>query len=170
MIIVVFGLPGSGKSYFAQHLARLLNAAYLSSDRIRREILEIRSYEASEKHRVYKEMFNRIPFALEHSKYVILDASFSQKSTRKLLENISMQLGQEVSYIEIKADEEIIRERVAKKRPFSEADFAVYEKVKKLFDPLTEEHLILESKRDNLQEMLAISIDYLSLNHEAAAH
>lgn len=170
MILVVFGLPGSGKTYFAQHLAKELDAAYLSSDRIRREILEKRSYSETEKHRVYKEMFARIPFALEHSTYLILDASFSQKSSRMLLEDLAEQLGHKVHYIEIQADEDVIRERVAKKRPFSEADFAVYQKVKGQFDPLTDEHLILQSGRDNLEEMLSICMKHLSLSHEASTH
>ena len=170
MILVVFGLPGSGKTYFAQHLAKELDAAYLSSDRIRREILEKRSYSETEKHRVYKEMFARIPFALEHSSYLILDASFSRKSMRMLLEDLAKQLEQEVRYVEIQAAEDVIRERVAKKRPFSEANFAVYQKVKGQFDPLTEEHLILQSGRDNLEEMLSICIKHLSLGHEASTH
>jgi len=35
MIIIVFGLPGSGKSYFASKLAERINARYINSDVIR---------------------------------------------------------------------------------------------------------------------------------------
>jgi len=35
MIIVVTGLPGSGKSYFAQQLAPLMDAEYINSDKVR---------------------------------------------------------------------------------------------------------------------------------------
>ena len=37
MIIVVFGLPGTGKSYYAEHLAEYLNAGYVSTDEIRNQ-------------------------------------------------------------------------------------------------------------------------------------
>lgn len=170
MILVVFGLPGSGKSYFAQHLAQRLDAAYLSSDRIRKELLEVRSYKEAEKNQIYQEMFERIPIALETHKYVVLDASFYQKSTRMLLKSMAEHLGQALHFIELRADEEIIRERVAKKRPFSEADFSVYKKIKKIFEPFPDKHLILESRRDNLQEMLERCLVYLSLSHETATH
>lgn len=35
MIILVAGLPGPGKSYFAEKLAGILSAVYLNTDRIR---------------------------------------------------------------------------------------------------------------------------------------
>ena len=38
MVVIVFGLPGSGKSYFASRLAGIISADYINSDRVRREI------------------------------------------------------------------------------------------------------------------------------------
>ena len=33
MIIIVLGLPGSGKTYFASRFAKLIHADYINSDR-----------------------------------------------------------------------------------------------------------------------------------------
>jgi predicted kinase len=44
MTVIVFGLPGSGKSYFATRLAELLNASYISSDQLRMQLYAKRTY------------------------------------------------------------------------------------------------------------------------------
>lgn len=40
MIFIVFGLPGSGKSYFASHLAEMKNAQYINFDRLERTCMK----------------------------------------------------------------------------------------------------------------------------------
>lgn len=59
VIVAVCGLPGSGKSYFAARLAERLDAVYLSSDRVRREMFTRRTYSDDEKMDVYRELIHR---------------------------------------------------------------------------------------------------------------
>ena len=59
MIVIVFGLPGSGKSYFASRFAKVINAGYINSDMIRKEIFEKREYSDQEKKAVYDKCLNR---------------------------------------------------------------------------------------------------------------
>ena len=49
MIVIVFGLPGSGKSYFASHLASMINADYINSDKVRRTMFDTRTYQKRKK-------------------------------------------------------------------------------------------------------------------------
>ena len=48
----------------------------------------------------------------------------------------------------------------------SEADFEVYQKIKNQWEPLNEDHLILQSTDDNINEMLNKAAGYLQLQNE----
>jgi predicted kinase len=65
MIIIVMGLPGSGKSYFAQRLAITINADYISSDRVRKTMMSSRTYSTKEKLLVYDEMLSQMQLAVQ---------------------------------------------------------------------------------------------------------
>ena len=71
-----------------------------------------------------------------------------------------------IFFIEVKAEETVIRKRLQEKRVDSEADFEVYKKVKKQWEPLNEDHLVLQSTDDNINEMLYKAADYLHLKDD----
>ena len=98
--------------------------------------------------------------ALAQNKNLVLDATFHKKDTRKLFTD-EMEGKGEIIFIEVQADEEIIRERVRKKREYSDADFKVYKIILQQNEPLTEPHLILQSTNDNIDEMLEKADVYL---------
>ena len=68
MIIIVLGLPGSGKSYFASRFAKLIHADYINSDRIRKSMFPARSYSEREKASVYNEMLELMRQAIRQDK------------------------------------------------------------------------------------------------------
>lgn len=158
MIVFVAGLPGSGKSYFAKKLAEILHAEYLSSDKLRKELFTQLTYSDSEKAAVYKNMLEKMEKATAQNKNVVLDATFHKKSRRDLFSNHA---NDAIHFIEIRADKEIIKERLEKPRPHSDADYRVHQKIKKEWEPLAEEHLQLHSTNNNIDQMLGVAIKYL---------
>ena len=60
MIVIVFGLPGSGKSYFATRLVKKLKARYVSSDIIRKDFTFKSKYSYSAKWRMYMKMLEEM--------------------------------------------------------------------------------------------------------------
>ena len=82
MIVIVFGLPGSGKSFFASRLAKIINADYLNSDRIRKEMFASRNYSEKEKAAVYSAMIEKTKVLANQKKNLVLDATFHKKETR----------------------------------------------------------------------------------------
>lgn len=165
MIVIVFGLPGSGKSYFASHLASMIKAEYINSDNVRRTMFATRTYSKKEKQAVYDEMISQIGEAVRQHKDVVLDATFYKNDMRKRLLN-KAENNDDIIFIEIRAEEHLIRERLKRPRKYSEADFKVYQKIKKQWEPLNETHLILQSTDDNIREMLEKTADYLHLNND----
>ena len=158
MIVLVLGLPGSGKSYFAERLANQLDAEYRNSDRLRRELFPKRTYSEQEKAMVYSMMFEKMEEALHQNRSLVLDATFHKKETRHPF----LAKGEgKISIIEVRADEETIRQRVQKNRPISEADFDVYQFIKQEWEPLDAPHLVLESTNHNIDDMLQQAQEYL---------
>jgi predicted kinase len=162
MIVIVFGLPGSGKSYFAEQLAKIMDADYVNSDRIRRELFLERTYSEKEKFKVYEAMLSKMQDAIDSEKDIVLDATFYKNAMRQLF--VKNATGK-VFFIEVWANDEVIKERLKKSRPYSEADFEVYKLVAKQWEPFEENHLKLKSTNDNIDAMLQKALKYL--NHES---
>ena len=161
MVIVVFGLPGSGKSYFATRLAAAMNAKYVSTDELRLSLFPIRTYSDAEKESVYHEMLNIMKGCILEKKPVVLDGTFYKESLRIKFEEALKELHEKPIYIEVTATEEIIEERLKKPRVNSEADINVYRKLKASAEPFLEDHLILDSSNDTIETMLHKAIHYI---------
>lgn len=158
MIVIVFGLPGSGKSYFAERLAKRMNADYVNSDRLRKELFPIRTYSDREKNAVYTNMLIKMQKAIENKRNLVLDATFHKKGTRDFFINNAKD---KIGFIEVWADETILKNRLKSNRLYSEADFEVHQLIKRQWEPLEAPHLVLESTNHNIDEMLAMAQEYL---------
>jgi predicted kinase len=160
MIVIVFGLPGSGKSYFAERLAKKINADYVNSDRLRKEMFPKRTYSAEEKAAVYNAMLQKMSVAAKQNQNIVLDATFHKQKTRKaFIDGIRGQ--DKVYFIEIKAAENLIRQRLKKERADSEADYEVYKLLLQEWEPMNEAHLSLHSTDENISSLLQDAVKYL---------
>ena len=169
MIAIVYGLPGSGKSFFACRFAAKINAAYINSDRVRKKLFISRTYLIKEKLAVYNEMLAQMKEAVKQNKNLVLDATFYNSDIRKkFLDEAKGAMS--ICFIEVKAEESVIRKRLQEKRVDSEADFEVYKKVKNQWEPLHQDHLILQSTNDNINEMLYKAAHYLHFKDDKRAN
>lgn len=161
-VIAVFGLPGSGKSFFAYHLADHLQAAYLNTDRIRNHLQKRGQYDPQDKQQVYHHLFAQMRQALRKDQKVVVDGTFYRHVLRQQLAAEAGQEGGIIRWIEVRADPALIHERLQQPRSDSEADWTVYELVKAQFEPLDTPHLVLHSTNDNLEKMLQETLKYLN--------
>ncbi|HLI94041.1 MAG TPA: AAA family ATPase [Puia sp.] len=167
MIVIVLGLPGSGKSYFASRFSKLIHADYINSDRVRKSIFPARSYSEKEKASVYDEMFELMRQAIKQKKDLVLDATFYKNDIRRKFID---EAGGDLVLIEVAAEEAIIKERLKQKREDSDADFEVYQLIKKRWEPLQGHRLILISFNNNIEEMLHEAMVYLKLRNDKRAY
>ena len=158
MVILVCGLPGSGKSYFASRLAEKIHAQYVNSDQLRKELFSKRTYSKSEKAKIYEILLNKMEEAIHLNTNLVLDATFHLKATRKPF--ISKGKGSLV-FIEIQANVDVIQERLKEDRLFSEADLRIYQMIKEQWEPLEQSHLTLQSTNDNIEAMLQKAVHFL---------
>ena len=160
MIVIVLGLPGSGKSYFASRLAEVIQADYINSDQIRKGMFSKRIYSEQEKGAVYDAILKKMKTLVKLNKDLVIDATFQREDSRQLF--IRQLRGKvEFFFIEITANPDLIRRRLKKERPFSEADFEVYELTRQQWQPVREPHLSLESTDENIDYMLETAVNYL---------
>jgi len=161
MLIMVMGLPGSGKSFFAKRFAEELGAEYISSDALRNKMGLRGKYLPENKNTVYQQMAETAKDLILKSKCVVLDATFFQKKFRKLIYSIAEAAGSPLYLIMVQADENIIQQRLSVPRKDSEADHSVYLKIKDQFEPLEKPFLQLDSTNENLSEILLKARQYI---------
>jgi len=161
MMIIVMGLPGSGKSFFAQHLAKALNAEYLSSDRVRSTLKMSGKYSLNDKLYVYEWLANLAEGAIDRKANVVVDATFYLQQTRELFLEIARRRNIDIKCILIQASETVIKKRLEQPRKESEADYQVYKKIKKEYENIDIPCLRLTSKSDNIDLMLELAQEFI---------
>jgi predicted kinase len=161
MLIMVMGLPGSGKSYFAKKLAEELDAVYISSDVIRNQMGLRGQYMLDNKTHVYQQMAKAALDCIQNKQNVILDATFYLKRFREMIYSLSKNEGCPLFLIMVNADEHVIKQRLSVPRQDSEADHLVYLKIKDQFEPLERPFLFLNSTNENLEENLLKASQYI---------
>jgi predicted kinase len=143
----------------------MMKADYINSDKVRRALFSTATYSQEEKLAVYNKMLEQMKETLKLHKSLVLDATFHKNEIRKKF--IDEAKGNDVIFfIEVKAKPFLIRQRLKKPRTDSEADFEIYKKIKTQWEPLTKEHLTLQSTNDNINEMLKKTADYLHLKND----
>lgn len=159
--VIVMGLPGTGKTYFAKRLADKIGAVHLTSDELRMKLIPERSYSKSEKATVYEQLLFETLETLSSGQSVVVDATFYLKRFRKEFVTGITGLGIYPRIICIRAKEQTVRERMQIKRSDSEADFEVYKLVRDIFEPVAENKLVLNTDSDSIEECVEKALNYL---------
>jgi len=146
-LIVMCGLPGSGKSSAARAIARPFGAAIHRSDVIRKELAGVRPddhmhseiYSGDMSERTYRTMLERCAADVRAGRTTIADATFVKAAHREPFLAAARQLGVPGLFVWTRADEETIRRRLARRAgeagEVSDADWLVYQKLKAEFEP-----------------------------------
>jgi len=164
-LLMLLGLPGSGKTTLARALAPHLAAHHLSSDHLRREIDQQGHYRPQDKDRVYRLMAARAEEALQQGRPVLVDATFSQAAHRELLLAVAQQQHCPAFMVELQVPEAVARQRLQAERPESEADFSVYQRIEAQFDPIQRPHLQLDTHQHALPQQIEAIQAYLRHGH-----
>lgn len=163
MLIVTCGLPGSGKSYFASHLAKALQIPHFKSDDVRDALQQRGSYDAQTKAMVYEALLNKALTALDEYPAAVADATFHKAWMQQMANNLAGDQQVALKYIQLVADEVVVKERVSRQRPDSDADLSVYRELQQEADPLQQDHLTLDSGAHDLNTNLERAYQYLNL-------
>jgi predicted kinase len=146
-LVLVGGLPGTGKSTLARGLAAAANFAPIRSDEVRKELAGVPRHERAAgfytrewTERVYGECLRRAGEILRDGGRAIVDASFATDRHRRTFLTTARQLGVPAVLLVCRAPEELVRERLRLRRgDVSDAGWEVFEGMRDRWDELAAE-------------------------------
>ena len=153
-LIVVSGLPGTGKTYFGSKLAERLPFVILESDTLRKMLFPSPTYTPAESARLFQAIHRLIEELLKRGTSLILDATNLSERYRERLYNIAERLDVKLILVRVEAPADLVRERLKArtegKQPESksDADWAVYQKLQPAIQEIRRNHYAVDIYRD----------------------
>jgi predicted kinase len=152
VLILMSGLPGSGKSYLSEQVCAQLPCAIVESDRMRKVLFPQPTYSAEESaivHRTCQELMRRL---LKRGVRVIFDATNLVEFQRELLYSLAERCGAQLLIVHTVAPEAVIRERLQQRQAAgestSDADWQVYRRMFQSEQKIRRSHLCIDTSQD----------------------
>lgn len=91
VLFYTIGLPGAGKTTFAQGLSGWLGVEHLRGDRIGLELFRFPTFSPAERQAVYAEMSRRAAKSLRSGRHILYDAAMNTRTQRDQLVKLADQ-------------------------------------------------------------------------------
>jgi len=139
-LLLIGGLPGTGKSTLARSLAEIAGFEVIRSDVVRKELAAqtpgIDLYTSEFTQKTFAECERRARILLEQGKRVIVDATFPSEARRERFFQLARDCGVPGLMLLCEADPEVIQTRLAQRvNDASDADWAIYLKIRDAWQP-----------------------------------
>lgn len=150
-LILMCGLPASGKSWAARQIAAPFEACVFRSDTVRKRLAGIPPthhtggdfqqgiYTPEWSHDTYREMWEEAGEALREGRTVVVDAMFGKADQRAPFIDLARSLSVPFVLVHVEVSEETTRRRMADRakdtREASDADWAIYLRARGGFEP-----------------------------------
>jgi aminoglycoside phosphotransferase family enzyme/predicted kinase len=154
-LLIMHGLPGSGKSTFAQAALEHIGAIRLRSDVERKRLFGLGAladsstgkniYSTDATQRTYAHLLDTTRTLLSAGHTVIVDAAFLRSAEREMFFKLAEELHKPFAIVSMRADDAALRERIIKRQTLandaSEADLAVLAKLRTVQQELSQREL-----------------------------
>ena len=163
MIVFVCGLPGVGKTSISHELAKLTGWTVLSTDKIRIELILNPKYSPEEKRLIYDILMLIAKYLHQSGTNCILDATFNTKDSREGIKKKLNLSPQQICIIECICPEDIVITRIKnRKSDYSDADAYIYRNMKANYQPILQEHIVVDTSKESPNVNAAKIINQLS--------
>lgn len=162
LVILLAGLPGTGKSTLARKIARRYRLEHISTDSVRKRIFkDVRedsfgrgSYSIRQRLVVYDTIYYVLYTLLKHGVGSVLDGTFYQERLRSKVKRISTRFDAKFLLVIVTCPESFIRKRFEERakrnrKTLSDADSNVYEKFRDMFEPTKLDHIEVNMATDH---------------------
>ena len=153
-LVVVSGLPGTGKSYFCRRLAERTPVVILESDALRKVLFSSPGYSSEENARLFQTIHRLVAGLLTKGTTLVLDATNLEEYHREQLYHIAEQTGARLIVVQICAPPELVWQRLlgrASRKDSSEnsdADWQVYRRMRPSAETIRRNHFKVDTSRD----------------------
>jgi DegV family protein with EDD domain len=162
-LVLVSGLPGSGKSHFSRQLTTRYPLAHLNSDVLRRTLFPHPTHSATESTRLFAAVHALVERLLARGVSLVLDATNLKEAHRRPLYDIAERTAALLVIVHTEAPPDVARRRLAARVDgqdavgTSEATVPVYDRMKREAEPIERPHIRVDTSQDlepALQEVL----------------
>lgn len=152
VLVVVSGLPGTGKSYFSKRLAEKVPFLVLESDVLRKLLYVTPSYSAEESSQLFRTIHLLLQKLLKKGISIILDATNLSERFREHLYGIVDRLGVRLVLVRVEAPPGLVykrlQSRMADSENKSDADWSVYRHMLPSVDKIRRHHYVVDTSQD----------------------
>jgi len=151
-LVVVSGLPGTGKTYFCRKLLERVPFVVLESDALRKTLFPASTYSLDESARLFLAIHHLIEDLLKKGVAVILDATNLVEYHRERLYSIAERLKARLILVRLYAPPEVVYERLkaraeGKAVTFSDADWEV-QRMRPTAERIRRAHFAVNTAKD----------------------
>lgn len=153
-LVMVSGLPGTGKSYFCRRLLEKLAAVRVESDSLRRVLCSSPTYSIEESARLFPLLHQLVDELLTRGIPVVYDATNLAEHDREYLYNIAHRRSARLILVRVEAPAEVVQARLQRRAAGasaddrSDADWQVYQRMKQAVEPMRRSHFVVDTSRD----------------------
>ena len=154
VLVVVVGLPGSGKSHFSRRLSEKFPLLVLEIDALRSALFGQPTHSQEESARLFRVVHRLIARLLKGNIPVLVDATNLVESHREVLYSIAEHQGAKLVLVWVEAPEEVVKQRLARRevdrdpQDRSKADWRVYQRMRDGVEPIRRDHYAVDTTRD----------------------
>lgn len=153
-LILVSGLPGTGKSFFSRKLSERLPSVILESDTLRKILFPSPSYTPRENNRLFTAIHSLVKELLKSGITVILDATNLIERNRENLYRIADNVQAKLIIVKVEAPTDVVQQRLlersinADSNESSDADWQIYEMMKPKTQKIHRNYFRLDTSKD----------------------
>lgn len=153
-LILMYGLPGAGKTFMARQLCEIVNIAHVQSERIRYELFETPEYSQNE-HTLISQLMNYMTEEfLRTGISVVYDANSYNLRERRAMRELARKAGAETILVWFQIDAETAFRRAAKRDKRKADDRYTPSMTREMFEkqlqamqnPQNEDYLVISGK------------------------
>ena len=155
VLVVMSGLPGTGKSTLSRALAARFPMVHVQSDALRRVLFPRPTYAGAENVRLFPAAQRVIGILLDRKLPVLFDATNLVEAQRALVYRIAEERGSGLVIVRVVAPEGVVWERLARRggregdrEDRSEADWETYLNMRDNVEPIRRPHVVVDTTRD----------------------
>lgn len=164
-LIIMVGIPGSGKSFFAENFAETFRAPLISFDAIYKELTAISADDKLLNEPINKIMTNTVIEVAKSKRTIIFDGHSYTKTKCDDLSKLARTIGYEPLFIWVQTDFETVQRRLNKSAKLSKPMIIdEFNKIAQQFSPLdrVKKNIVVISGKHNYKSQLKIVLSYLS--------